>query len=139
MRKIAIVHGPNLNLLGRREPEIYGTRSFEDYLKILRAQFPQLELSFFQSNHEGQLIDYLQTVECDALIINLAAYSHTSIALADTLRFVGKPYVEVHISNIYEREPYRRHSFTAEYALSSVVGKGLEGYEEAIGLLVAGG
>lgn len=135
--KILIINGPNLNLLGRREPEIYGRVSFDDYLPVLKGRFPQHELSYFQSNHEGCLIDKLQEADrlFDAVVMNPGAYAHTSIALADCIRSIGTPVVEVHISDITKREPYRRHSYTAEACRTCFSGFGLEGYAKAIAFL----
>ena len=132
--KILILNGPNLNLLGKREPEIYGRTSFEDYLTQLRKRFLQHEISYFQSNHEGVLIDQLQTADnqYNAVVMNPGAYAHTSIALADCIRAISIPVVEVHITDISKREPYRQHSFSAEACLKSFSGYGLEGYELAI-------
>ena len=132
--KILILNGPNLNLLGKREPEIYGKLSFEEYLLQLRKRFPQHEISYFQTNHEGLLIDQLQAAvgQYDAVVLNPGGYAHTSIALADCIRAISIPVVEVHISDITKREPYRRHSFTAEACLKSIMGMGLEGYAKAI-------
>ena len=132
--KILILNGPNLNLLGKREPEIYGHVSFENYLPKLRERFPKHELSYFQSNHEGVLIDKLQEADgqYDAVVMNPGAYAHTSIALADCIRAISIPVVEVHISDISKREPYRRHSFTSEACMKCIMGKGLEGYALAI-------
>ena len=132
--KILILNGPNLNLLGKREPEIYGKLSFEEYLPLLRKRFPQHEISYFQTNHEGVLIDQLQAAvgQYDAVVLNPGGYAHTSIALADCIRAISIPVVEVHISDITKREPYRRHSFTAEACLKSIMGMGLEGYAKAI-------
>ena len=136
--RILILNGPNLNLLGKREPEIYGHVSFEDYLPQLRKRFPQHELSYFQSNHEGVLIDQLQAADgqYDAVVMNPGAYAHTSIALADCIRAIGIPVVEVHISDISKREPYRRHSFTAEACVKCISGLGLEGYAKAVETLL---
>ena len=135
--RILIINGPNLNLLGRREPEIYGHLSFEDYLPKLRERFPQHELSYYQSNHEGCLIDKLQEADgvFDAVVMNPGGYAHTSIALADCIRAIGIPVVEVHLTDITQREPYRHHSYTAEACQNSIVGLGLEGYDKAIALL----
>lgn len=135
--KILILNGPNLNLLGKREPEIYGTVSFEAYLPQLRERFPQHEISYFQSNHEGVLIDQLQATEgqYNAVVMNPGAYAHTSIAIADCIRAISVPVVEVHISDITKREPYRRHSYTAEACLKCISGIGLKGYDEAIVVL----
>ena len=131
---ILILNGPNLNLLGKREPEIYGKVSFEEYLTHLRERFPQHKLDYFQSNHEGVMIDKLQEADnqCDAIVMNPGGYAHTSIALADCIRAIGIPVVEVHISDISKREPYRHHSFTAEACVTSFKGLGLEGYAKAI-------
>lgn len=128
--KIAIVNGPNLNLLGSREPEIYGSQSFEDFLLTLKQRFVNVDFHYFQSNSEGSIIDHLQalTHQVEGIIINAAGLSHTSIAIADTLRAINLPIVEVHISNIYARESYRQHSFTAAAALGVITGLGLEGY-----------
>ena len=132
--KILILNGPNLNLLGKREPEIYGHTSFDDYLPQLRKRFPQHEITYFQTNHEGVLIDQLQEADgpYDAVVMNPGGYAHTSIALADCIRAIGIPVVEVHISDISKREPYRRHSFTAEVCMKCISGLGLEGYAKAI-------
>ncbi len=132
--KILILNGPNLNLLGKREPEIYGNVSFETYLTLLQKRFPQHELTYFQSNHEGVLIDKLQEADgqYDAIVMNPGGYAHTSIALADCIRAISIPVVEVHISDISKREPYRRHSYTAEACVTSISGLGLEGYAKAI-------
>lgn len=135
--KILIINGPNLNLLGKREPEIYGHVSFEEYLLQLKARFPQHELSYYQSNHEGCLIDKLQEADgqYDAVVMNPGAYAHTSIALADCIRAIVIPVVEVHISDISQREPYRQHSFTAEACRGCFSGFGLLGYDRAIELV----
>ena len=135
--KILILNGPNLNLIGKREPEIYGTQSLDEYLETVKQRFPECSIDTFQSNHEGVLIDKLQEAmgKYDGVVINPGGYAHTSIALADTIRAIGIPVVEVHISNIYEREEYRHHSYTAEAATHSIVGHGLKGYAEAIEFL----
>ena len=132
--KILILNGPNLNLLGKRDPEIYGHTSFDVYLPQLRKRFPQHEIIYFQTNHEGVLIDQLQEADgpYDAVVMNPGGYAHTSIALADCIRAIGIPVVEVHISDISKREPYRRHSFTAEACVKCISGLGLEGYAKAI-------
>lgn len=131
---IIIINGPNLNLLGRRETEIYGNRTFEEYLVELREQYADLEIDYYQSNHEGAIIDKLQNVgyDIDGIIINPAAYTHTSIAIGDTIKAIPAPVVEVHISDIYAREEYRHVSYTAEGAIHSIIGKGLQGYSDAI-------
>ena len=137
--KILILNGPNLNLIGKREPEIYGNQSLDEYFKVMKQRFPDCTIDAFQSNHEGVLIDKLQEAmgKYDGVVMNPGGYAHTSIALADTVRAIKIPVVEVHISNIYEREAYRHHSYTAEAAVHSIVGHGLEGYAEAIRKLKA--
>ncbi|MBO7528713.1 MAG: type II 3-dehydroquinate dehydratase [Bacteroidales bacterium] len=135
--RILVLNGPNLNLIGKREPEIYGNQSLEDYLTTMRERFPDCEIDSFQTNHEGVLIDKLHEAmgKYDGVVMNPGGYAHTSIALADAVRSIGIPVVEVHISNIYEREEYRHHSFTAEAAVHAIVGHGLEGYAEAVNYL----
>ena len=132
--RILIINGPNLNMLGKRQPEIYGGVAFDDYLPCLRERFRQHEITYFQSNHEGDLIDKLQEADGnhDGVVMNPGAYAHTSIALADCIRSIGIPVVEVHISDIRKREPYRQHSFTAEACEACYIGLGLEGYAKAI-------
>lgn len=134
MKKILIVNGPNLNLLGQREPEIYGTTSFEDYYLGLQRTFPNIELDYYQSNHEGNLIDKLQEAHrlFDGVVMNPGAYAHTSIALADCIRAIGIPVVEVHLTDISQRESYRHHSYTAEACKKCIMGQGLKGYELAL-------
>ena len=130
MKKIIIINGPNLNLLGRREPEIYGSVPFDTYLSTLKAEFHDIQLDYYQSNHEGFLIDKLQEADgiYDGVVMNPGAYAHTSIALADCIRAISVPVVEVHISDISQREAYRRHSYTAEACKKCFSGYGLEGY-----------
>lgn len=137
--RILVLNGPNLNLIGKREPEIYGNQSLEDYLITMRKRFPDCEIDSFQTNHEGVLIDKLHEAmdTYDGVVMNPGGYAHTSIALADAVRSIGIPVVEVHISNIYEREEYRHHSFTAEAAVHAIVGHGLEGYAEAVTFLLS--
>jgi len=132
--KILILNGPNLNLLGQREPKLYGHVSFDDYLPLLKAKFPQHEIAYFQSNHEGDLIDKLQEADKqhDAVVMNPGGYAHTSIALADCIRAISIPVVEVHLTDISKREPYRRHSYTAEACVRCFMGLGLEGYDRAV-------
>lgn len=132
--KILILNGPNLNLLGQREPKLYGHVSFDDYLPLLKAKFPQHEIAYFQSNHEGDLIDKLQEADkqYDAVVMNPGGYAHTSIALADCIRAISIPVVEVHLTDISKREPYRRHSYTAEACVRCFMGLGLEGYDRAV-------
>lgn len=130
--KILIINGPNLNLLGTREPDIYGTVSMEDYLDNLRSEFPSLELEYYQSNIEGEIINCLQKDEFDALIINPGAYTHYSYAIADCLKNISKPKVEVHISNIYKREEFRQKSVTAAHTDAVLSGFGMNGYRLAV-------
>ncbi|MFD2697222.1 type II 3-dehydroquinate dehydratase [Mesonia sediminis] len=132
--KILIINGPNLNLLGTREPQIYGTSNFENYLGELRQEFKEINIDYLQSNHEGDLIDALQIAadKVDAVILNAAAYSHTSIALADTVKAIQTPVVEVHISNIFARESFRHHSYLSAVCKASLSGFGLRGYAMAI-------
>ena len=139
MKKILILNGPNLNLLGKREPEIYGRMSFEEYLPALRSAFPEVEFSFFQTNHEGVLIDRLQEADgrFDGVVMNPGAYAHTSIAIADCIHAITIPVVEVHLSDITQRESFRHHSFTAEACVKCIVGKGLEGYALGVRELLA--
>jgi len=131
---IHIINGPNLNLLGKREPHIYGSRTFEEYFEELKSQYSIVELDYFQSNIEGELIDYLHQVgfSADGIILNAGAYSHTSIALADAIKSISTPVVEVHISNVYARETFRQHSYITSAAVGSIVGLGLYGYNLAI-------
>ena len=129
--KILIVNGPNLNLLGTREPEIYGTVSMADFLENLKEKFPEDEILFFQSNVEGEIINRLQEDDYEALIINPAAYTHYSYAIADCLRNIQKPKIEVHISNIYAREEFRQKSVTAAQCSGVISGFGLDGYRLA--------
>ena len=121
-------------MLGKREPEIYGNTSFETYFEQLKQRFPQHELDYYQSNHEGYIIDKLQEADSiyDAIVMNPGAYAHTSIAIADCIRSIGIPVVEVHISDISKREPYRRHSFTAEACVNCFSGFGMGSYDKAL-------
>ncbi len=135
--KILIVNGANLNLLGKREPEIYGSTTMEDYLAQLKDEFPQHEILYFQSNIEGELINRLQSEDFDALVINAGAFTHYSYAIADCLKNISKPKVEVHISNIYQREEFRQKSVTAAYTDALLSGFGLRGYSLAVEYLVA--
>lgn len=135
---IKIINGPNLNLLGTREPEIYGNQSFEEFLEGLNKDFPDCRIDYFQSNSEGAVIDAIQACRqgCDGLIINAGAYSHSSPAIADALAAAEVPAVEVHISNIYKREAFRHHSFIAPKCIASISGMGLEGYRAAANFLL---
>ncbi|MBC7892876.1 MAG: type II 3-dehydroquinate dehydratase [Sphingobacteriaceae bacterium] len=141
MPRLLILNGPNLNLLGKREPGIYGSRSFEDYFEELKPLFPDVELHYFQSNHEGALLDKIHEVgfSFDGLVINAGALTHTSIALADALAAITAPAVEVHISNVHAREEFRHHSYLSSRAKGVIVGLGLKGYELAIRSLVGRG
>lgn len=135
MRTVHIINGPNLNMLGAREPEIYGARAFEDYLDRLRELFPSLDIVYFQSNHEGDLIDYLQQDEVRhayGVVINGGAFSHYSYAIADALRMVEAPLIEVHISNTYARENFRQRDVLAPVCEGVIIGMGLDGYRLAL-------
>lgn len=129
--KITIINGPNLNLLGKREPEIYGSRSFEDYFETLVKKYPDLELTYYQSNVEGELVNKLQEVgfEHDAILINAGAYTHTSVAISDAIAGITSPVLEVHISNIYKRETFRHKSIISKECVGMIAGLGLKGYE----------
>ena len=131
---IYIINGPNLNLLGKRDPDVYGETSFETYFKNLKQKFPKHKLKHFQSNHEGALIDKLHEVGYKnvGIIINGGGYSHTSVALTDAISAISAPVIEVHISNIAARESFRHHSYIAANARGSIVGLGLDGYRLAI-------
>jgi 3-dehydroquinate dehydratase-2 len=134
MMKILVLNGPNLNLLGVREPEVYGRQTFEEYFTALQGFFPQVDLHYFQSNHEGALIDKLHEVgfQFDGIVLNAGAYTHTSIAIADAISGITTPVIEVHISNIHAREAFRHHSFMSAKCAGSIVGLGLDGYRLAI-------
>lgn len=138
MKHIEIINGPNLNLTGRREPEVYGSTTMEQYLEQLRALYPEVEIGYYQSNVEGELIDRIQQVgfRYDGLIVNLGGYSHTSVALRDALLAVPAPKVEVHLSNIFAREEYRHHSLITSACRGMVCGLGLQGYELALQSLI---
>lgn len=134
MKKIIIINGPNLNLLGKREPEIYGSLTFETYFESLKAKFPEFELFYFQSNVEGLLIDKIHETgfSYDGIIINAGAYTHTSIAIADAIRAVKTPVIEVHISNVYTREEFRHHSYLSAACKACVIGFGMDSYRLAL-------
>jgi len=134
MKKILILNGPNLNLLGKREPGVYGNESFEDYFEKLKALFPEVDLHYYQSNHEGALIDKIHETgfSFDGIIINAGGLTHTSIALADALSAVTTPAIEVHISNIHARESFRHHSYLTSRSKGMICGLGLKGYELAV-------
>jgi 3-dehydroquinate dehydratase-2 len=134
MSRIAIINGPNLNLLGTREVDIYGAQNFESFLEDLKSRFPNVELDYFQSNVEGELINMLHACSkvCKGIILNAAGYSHTSIALGDAIAAIPTPVVEVHISNVLGREDFRKTSFIAAKCRGSISGLGLEGYALAL-------
>jgi 3-dehydroquinate dehydratase-2 len=133
--KILIINGPNLNLLGKREPGIYGSETFQDYLTTLRKTLPQLEIDYFQSNHEGDLIDCIHANgfgEVAGIVLNAGAYTHTSVAIADAIRAVKTPVIEVHISNVHQREEFRHHSFLSPACRGVIIGFGLDSYRLAV-------
>lgn len=132
--RIAIINGPNLNLLGTREPEIYGSRTFEQYLDVLQKKYPTVEIRYFQSNVEGLLIDELQKAgaQCDGIILNPGGYTHTSVALGDTIAAIKAPVIEVHISNVQAREDFRKLSHISAKARGTIAGLGLRGYALAL-------
>jgi len=134
VKHVHIINGPNLNLLGRREPEIYGHQSFEDYLSLLKGEFKDIEISYFQSNIEGDLIDEIQGsgFQWDAIIINPGGYSHTSVAIADAMKAVPARVIEVHLSNVFSREDFRKNMVTASGADGLIIGFGLEVYRMAL-------
>lgn len=138
-KKIMIINGPNLNLLGVREPGIYGNASMESYLPVLRTRFPDVQLDYYQSNVEGFLIDKMQEVgfSYDGIVLNAGAYTHTSIALQDCIRSLRCPVVEVHISNVGQREEFRHHSMIAPACIGVIAGFGLDSYRLAIEGLLA--
>lgn len=132
--RVIIINGPNLNLLGQREPSVYGADNFEAYFATLQRAYPQLELSYFQSNHEGALLDKLHEVgfSYDGIILNAGAYTHTSVALHDAIRAITTPVVEVHISNTFAREAFRHHSYISAVAKGVIVGFGMDSYRLAL-------
>ena len=134
MKKIIIINGPNLNLLGKREPETYGNKTFDSYLKELVAEFPNMELNSFQSNVEGEIINKIQETgfSLDGIVLNAGGYTHTSIAIADAVASVETPVIEVHISNVYAREEYRHQSLMAKNCKGVIAGFGLDSYKMAI-------
>lgn len=138
MQRIQIINGPNLNLLGKREPSVYGNQSFEAYLTSLQQQYPQITLSYFQSNHEGELIDKIHEVgfEVGGIILNAGAFTHTSVALADAIRAINSPVVEVHISNVFQREEFRHHSFLSPVCKGIISGFGMDSYRLALEYLI---
>ena len=137
--KIIIINGPNLNLLGKREPEVYGNASFEEYFNTLQEKYPNIELDYFQSNIEGKLIDKLHEVGFDhtGIILNAAAYTHTSVGIGDAIKAIETPVIEVHISNVHAREEFRHQSYIAPNAKGIIIGLGLKGYELALQALLS--
>ena len=134
MKKIQIINGPNLNLLGKREPTVYGNSSFEDYLDTLRARYPQCEIAYYQSNVEGEMINKIHEVgfTYDGIVLNAGAYTHTSIALHDAIKDVTTPVVEVHISNVHARESFRHVSMLSAACKGVILGFGLDSYRLAV-------
>ncbi len=138
MRKIAIINGPNLNLTGQREPEIYGTETFEDLMDDLRNAHPDITLHYFSSNVEGELINALHEhgFDSDGIILNAGGYTHTSVAIADAIKAIKCPVIEVHMSNILSRESFRHQSLTGAYCLGTIMGLGMQGYRLAVAYLM---
>jgi 3-dehydroquinate dehydratase-2 len=134
MMKIAILNGPNLNLLGKREPEVYGNKDFDQYFGQLQSLFPEINLTYYQSNVEGELINELQRVgfDVDGIILNAAAYTHTSVGIGDAIKAIAAPVIEVHISNTFSREDFRHTSFVTPNAKGLILGFGLDVYRLAI-------
>lgn len=132
--KIAIINGPNLNLLGKRETDIYGNMPFEQYLEVLKKKFPQVEFHYFQSNIEGEIVNELQRVgySYDGIVLNPAGYTHTSVAIGDAIAAIKTPVIEVHISNVHGREDFRKLSHVSGKSVGSIFGLGLKGYELAV-------
>ena len=139
MKHIEIINGPNLNLTGQREPSVYGTTSMENMLTGLRERFPEVEIGYYQSNIEGEIIDRLQAVgfSADGIVLNAGGYSHTSVAIHDAIAAITTPVIEVHISNIYAREEYRRHSLLSDACRGVICGLGLDGYRFALEALMS--
>lgn len=131
---IQIINGPNLNLLGKREPSIYGAMTFENYLEQLRDKYPDIKINYYQSNIEGELINQMQKTgfDCDGIVLNAGAYTHTSIALHDCIRSLKAPVIEVHISNVHQREEFRHHSMISSACKGVICGFGLDSYRLAI-------
>jgi len=133
VKRILIINGPNLNLLGRREPILYGSESFESFFQSLEKEFPDADLRYFQCQGEGEMVEAIQAgTEADAMVLNPAAYSHTSLAVADAVAAIDTPVIEVHISNVFARESVRHRSFVSKYAAAVIVGAGLDGYRLGI-------
>ena len=136
--KIQIINGPNINLLGKREPSVYGSRSFDDYLKELVERYPQIEFNYYQSNVEGEMINKMHEVgfDCDGIVLNAGAYTHTSIALQDAIRAITSPVIEVHISNVHQREEFRHKSMISCACVGVICGFGLDSYRLAVEALL---
>ncbi|MCC1483731.1 type II 3-dehydroquinate dehydratase [Winogradskyella immobilis] len=134
MKKLIIINGPNINLLGKREPEIYGNQTFEDCLEVLKAKYNTISIEYFQSNIEGELIDKLQEVgfSHDGIILNAAAYTHTSVGIGDAVKAIETPVIEVHISNTFAREAFRHQSYISAGAKGVILGFGLQSYDLAV-------
>jgi len=137
--RIAIINGPNLNLLGKRETNVYGNMSFESFLDELKKKFPQIEFTYYQSNIEGELVNEIQRagLDADGIVLNPAAYTHTSVAIGDAVAAIKSPVVEVHISNVHAREDFRKLSHISAKAAGSIFGLGLKGYELAVDYLLS--
>ena len=138
MSSIHIINGPNLNLLGERQPTIYGAQTFASFFEDLKRKYPHVQLTYFQSNHEGEIIDQLHKIRhaADGIILNAAAFTHTSIAIADAVAQLQIPVIEVHISNVHAREPFRAKSYLSPYVQGIIVGLGLAGYRLALEYLL---
>ena len=135
--KITIINGPNLNLLGTRETDIYGSQNFDSYLDSLKSSFPNITFDYFQSNIEGEIINHIhESKDCDGIILNAAAYTHTSVGIADAVKSIDSKVIEVHISNTYSREEFRHNSFLSPVANGIIIGFGLDSYRLAIESLI---
>jgi len=136
--QILIINGPNLNLLGTREPTVYGNQTFEEYLEVLKNKYPNIKIDYFQSNVEGLIIDELQRAgfTADGIILNAGGYTHTSVAIRDAIAAISSPVIEVHISNVHAREEFRKKSLISEVVVGSIAGLGLEGYRLAVEYLL---
>lgn len=138
MQRIQIINGPNLNLLGKREPSVYGNESFEEYFSSLKIKYPQINIDYFQSNHEGEIIDKLHQIgfDVDGIVLNAGAFTHTSVAIADAIRAIKSTVVEVHISNVFQREEFRHHSFLSPVCKGIISGFGMDSYRLALEFLI---
>lgn len=136
---ILIINGPNLNLLGKREPSIYGDKDFESYLQELKNLFPSVSISYFQSNHEGEIIDKLHAegFTANGIVLNAGAYTHTSVGIADAVKSISSPVIEVHISNVFAREEFRHHSFLSPVCMGVICGFGMQSYQLAIQAIIS--